>query len=89
VLTRVVKPCELEMAWPHAHLSVGHNDDVLSTKVYSVNRVDVARVMVAALDMSSTAGPLQNLRFDLCAGAGPATDAEIPALITSARWPWQ
>ena len=53
----------LEQANPNVRLIVGHDDEILTPKTTAIARSDVARVMVAALDRTST----DNLRFDLCA----------------------
>jgi len=80
----VVKPGGLGTGPGNGALLVDHDDNLLAKGTFEVDRVDVARVMVAAL-FHPTAG----LRFDLAAAkSGPPT-TDLDALLQSARWSWQ
>jgi len=82
----IVKPCGLPpAAVGNNTLVVGH-DDELHEKAHTIARVDVARVVVAALQHQDVAG----LRFDLCSKAGPATsDSELIKVLQDAKYPWE
>ena len=62
-------------------LQVGHDDTLMGGK--AVARADVAAIVVTAVTLKAI-----DLRFDLC-GAGGAPTTNLPALLKSARWPWQ
>lgn len=84
----VVKPCGLGNGpGSSSTLLLGHNDDLFAKAMPPmVDRADVARVMASAVLSTAERG---NLRFDLCAASGRATpDADLPALLDQARWPW-
>lgn len=84
----IVKPCGLGSDKPAMDtLTVGHDDSEHWDLSVPVQRSDVARVVAAAIQNPEDAA---NLRFDLCSKAGtPTKDEEIPALLKSARYPWQ
>jgi hypothetical protein len=62
-------------------LQVGHDDTLMGGK--AVARADVAAIVVTAVTLKAI-----DLRFDIC-GAGGAPTTNLPALLKSARWPWQ
>lgn len=84
----IVKPCGLGSdAGGKDEMIVGHDDAEGWDLKVPVQRADVARVLAAAVQNPSDAA---NLRFDLCAKAGkPTADADLPALLKSARYPWE
>ena len=78
----IVKPCGLtDSPGGVQKIQVGHDDTLMGGK--AISRTDIASVVVTAV--KARAG---GLRFDICASDGaPTTD--LPALLKSARWPWQ
>jgi len=82
VLFSIVKPCGLaDMPGGRQKIQVGHDDSLMGGK--AISRADVASVVATAVKQRSS-----GLRFDICAAEGtPTTD--LPALLISARWPWQ
>merc|ERR1711971_507529 len=84
----IVKPCGLGSGEPAKDtLLVGHDDEEDWDLKVPVQRADVARVVVAAVEGTQHEA---NLRFDLCAKSGsPTTDADLPALLKAAAYPWQ
>jgi hypothetical protein len=79
----IIKPCGLADDLPGGtqKLMVGHDDTLMGGN--AISRADVASVVVAAVNQRTS-----GLRFDICGGSGtPTTD--FPALLKSARWPWQ
>jgi len=84
----IVKPCGLGSGKPGLdEMMVGHDDEEGWDLSVPVQRSDVARVVAAAIKAPKDAA---NLRFDLCAKAGtPTQDGDIPALLKSARHPWE
>jgi hypothetical protein len=83
----IVKPCGLGSGKPlKDELIVGHEDAEGWPMKTPIQRADVARVVAEAAEKQ----PESNLRFDLCAKAGsPTLDADIPALLKAAGYPWQ
>jgi len=84
----IVKPCGLDYSGTvpgKFELVTGHDGDNKPTPS-AIARADVARVMVASIeDAANSAG----LRFDLCSKVGtPTTDADLPKVLQSARYPW-
>jgi len=84
----IIKPCGLGYDKPSQNtLLVGHDDEENWNLRVPIQRSDVARVVAAAVQ-NPEAGA--GLRFDLCAKPGtPTKDADIPALLKSARYPWE
>jgi len=84
----IVKPCGLGSDKPTQDtIVVGHDDAENWDLSVPVQRADVARVIAAAVQNPTVAA---NLRFDICAKAGPPTvDKDIPALLKSARYSWE
>jgi len=80
----IVKPCGLGEGPAGQHeLTTGHDDTKgLGILYHSIDRADVAAVMVQAL-LDRTTG----LRMDLCSRPGKAPD--LKTLLASAGWPWQ
>lgn len=77
----IVKPCGLSTAkGGEATLVTGHDDELAVTT--AIARADVAAVMAQAVFDR----PL-DLRFDLCAKAGPATPPKD--VLQQAKYPWQ
>ena len=88
--TTAIKPCGLVdgKAGTAQLLASPATDALFATCVPPmINRADVARVAVAALDAKAGSTPL---RFDLCSRASgtPTPDSELDALLQGARWPW-
>lgn len=66
-------------------LSVGHDDDTFSF-THMVNRDDVARVLVEAVNEPAAS---KNLRFDMCANWFGAATTDIKTdIFDKARYPW-
>merc|ERR1711871_315886 len=66
----IIKPCGLADGPAGKHeLTVGHDDTNLGILFHSIDRADVAAVMVEALVERST-----GLRMDICSRPGKATD---------------
>ena len=88
--TTAIKPCGLGDGKPGAAqlLATPATDALFATCVPPmINRADVARVSIAALDAKAEALPQ---RFDLCSRATgtPTPDSELDALLKGAQWPW-
>eukprot|EP00746_Dinoflagellata_sp_MGD_P114937 gnl/MRDRNA2_/MRDRNA2_51225_c0_seq1.p1 gnl/MRDRNA2_/MRDRNA2_51225_c0~~gnl/MRDRNA2_/MRDRNA2_51225_c0_seq1.p1 ORF type:complete len:277 (-),score=57.28 gnl/MRDRNA2_/MRDRNA2_51225_c0_seq1:193-1023(-) len=82
----IVKPCGLDGAGNDKTLVVGHDDELHETPP-TVARVDVARVVIAALQHQDVAA---GLRFDLCSKAGPATpDSALMKVLQDAKYSWE
>jgi len=83
----VIKPCGLDNSDAgKLKLLVGHDDEPLGERNV-MSRGDVARFIIAAAAQRSTA---DGQRIDICAVDGqPQSDKELPALLQSARWPWE
>jgi uncharacterized protein YbjT (DUF2867 family) len=80
----IIAPCGLTTdPGTKTTLLVGHDDSLSG----DIARADLARVVAAAAQSPQTAA---NIRFDLCSKKGdPTLDADIPALIKAAKYPWQ
>lgn len=79
--TVIVKPCGLSTAaGGSTTLVTGHDDKLAVT--HTIARADVAAVMVEAVLEGAS-----NLRFDLCAKPGPATNPKD--VLQQAKYPWQ
>jgi hypothetical protein len=79
----IVKPCGLADArGGERRLEVGHDDTLMGGQ--AISRADVAAVVVTAVTHRA-----MGLRFDICAAAGGSPTTDLPALLESARWPWQ
>jgi len=85
----IVKPCGLGEGEPAKQkLEVGHDDTEPWDLAYQqLARSDLARVVAAVVEKPQAT----NLRFDLCSTnlGTPTPDADLPALLNSAKYPWQ
>lgn len=84
----ILKPCGLgNSAGGQNQLLVGHDDEEGWNSSIPIQRADVARVVANVVRKPADA---DGLRFDLCAKPGtPTPDADIPALLKAAHYPWQ
>jgi len=86
----IVKPCGLGTGKPFGQeIVVGHDDTEAWDLKIPIQRSDVARVLAEILKSPKES---DGVRFDLCARdpkLGKATtDADLPALLKSAKYPW-
>jgi len=85
----IIKPCGLDYSGTEPaqkELVTGHDGSIAGFG-HSIARADVARLMVAAIEMPAMSA---GLRFDVCSKDGtPTTDAQLGAVLQTAKYPWQ
>jgi len=85
----IIKPCGLDYSGTdpgQKELVTGH-DGSIDVNPPAIARADVARLMVAAIEMPAMSA---GLRFDVCSKDGtPTTDAQLGAVLQKAKLPWQ
>jgi len=86
----IIKPCGLDYSGTEPgqkELVSGHDGSIAPPAPQAIARADVARLMVAAIEMPAISA---GLRFDVCSKDGtPTTDAQLGAVLQNAKLPWQ